>query len=182
MRIDVFNSPPQSGKDEVVKIMKQFDPEIVDIKYADLLGNMVRPLFGSQEEYLHYREAAKDQPLDIFGHTETTLRQLIISLSENTLKPLLGQDVLAQYTVREVEYLAGKEFKHITISDCGFQPEYDLLQNRCGNEHDIRLIRVERDGCNFDNDSRMYLNDKPDIIIDNNSTLTELRERVKLYL
>src|SRR6185295_4198039 len=96
-----------------------------------------------------------------------SVRQFLIKLSENHMKPLYGQDFFARCLVYRALAPHAERNKIIIVDDCGFETEAAACDNRY-------VIRLVREGCNFANDSRSYLKHF-DHICFNDRTLADLQ-------
>ncbi len=113
-----------------------------------------------------------------------TVRELLIAISEEFLKPRYGQDFFGRIAVRE----AGQSTNNLLLySDCGFAPEVEHVVRAVGPSNCL-LFRMYRDGCNYDKDSRSYLSVDmcPTIDIYNNDTVHNTTmvclSRIRKYL
>ena len=103
-----------------------------------------------------------------------TLRQFYIHVSENVMKPLFGIDIFGRLAV---EYIKNTTQKITTISDSGFPDEAMPVVEHFGLDN-VFLIRIHRNGCDFQGDSRSYI-DLPikSVDIDNNGTQEDFISR-----
>ena len=86
------------------------------------------------------------------------------------MKPFLGPTIYTRLLVHRVYNLDPRP-KIVVIDDLGFEIEEIHTRPNV-------VIRVQRTGCTFTNDSRKYIT-TPRFTIDNNGTLTDLREKAK---
>ena len=82
-----------------------------------------------------------------------TLRQLLIRISEEYLKPTYGNSFFGRLAVRELKRSA---YPLTIFTDSGFYEEAHTVVRSIGRRNTI-LIRLHREGCDFRNDSRSYL-------------------------
>lgn len=155
MRQVIFiNGPAHSGKDEAAKIIMQ--------NFHARHYKMSRPLKAAFGGFfmLHNSIAHKyceDPTLkDIPGPAtlDFTPRQVLISISEDWAKPTFGDDVLGRLALGFI--LASSSTNLVVISDSGFREEAEPIVERVGPENCL-LLRMHRKGCNFDGDSRSYI-------------------------
>lgn len=153
-RVIFLNGPPRSGKDTVAKgLLHQLGPQNATIvKFADPLTNIAKVILGmTEKEFLHYREEAKDEPLpEPFDHL--TMRQLLIKISEEWIKPTFGERYFGHAMVRRLNHLMSPT---VIISDSGFYDEAVPVLSRYGADRCL-LIQVSRFGATFEGDSRSY--------------------------
>lgn len=182
MKIICVNGPPGSGKDTIGELLNEIYPSGVRImKFAEPLDDIAMGLLGmGSATYEHFRKHDKETPLTAYG-CSTTLRQLLINISEKLIKPSFNKVWFAEQCAVKVGSI--KDDKPIVITDSGFQYEFDHFKERLKDFADVRLIQVRRDGCNFDNDSREYVIDGDRTIhINNSGDLVELSWVIELLV
>lgn len=189
MNILLLNGAPRSGKDTVAKILKNMASTVIHLEKFAMPMKRSLPLMYSVpwdvwEKDLDTAEN-KDLPCpQFFGKTP---REVQIALSENFLKTMHGKYVFGHLLIRRIEFLKERKITEtVVVSDSGFKEEAVKLIEHFGAEK-ITLWRINREGCNFKNDSRGFISlmdyGVPCYDIFNNTTLTELREVVQpLYL
>lgn len=187
MQIICVNGPPRAGKDTIVKsIHKQMvlikSQPIVE-KFAYPLNAIAQATAGMDNEtFALYREKKKDDPLP--NYDNVTMRDLLIYVSENFCKVLFGDDFFAIQAFNRL--LNVHPINHCALfSDSGFQLEYDMLKSLVAKHNigTVKLLRVTRDGCNYDNDSREYVEDEGNRYnIENNGSFKDLDAAVQQYL
>lgn len=162
----VLNGPPGSGKDFAADFIaknfsfthKEFKEPLYKMAgaLADFCG-MGSKGFLMAVESRYFKDQA-DCTL-----ANRTPREAMIAVSENMIKPVFGADVFGQLAAAEVLKAAGD----VVFSDGGFNEEVAALGSA---GIDVFIIKLRRDGCDFSNDSRDYI-DIPGIEpywIDNN--------------
>lgn len=186
-KIILVNGPPRAGKDTAQEAV----PDSVRAKFAQAVKEGTHAAFGlSLTDYpMDVFEAVKDEPNTLFfGKTP---REAYIAYSEMFMKPFTGdQEVFGKLLIRWIE---GVEMEWdvynlpplpFIITDSGFLPEAEALVREYGAEN-IKLIRVHREGCNFDNDSRSYINldhldvDSEDVV---NEDIGDYKQEIKLIV
>jgi hypothetical protein len=99
-------------------------------------------------------------------------REAMIHVSEDVIKPLLGQDYLGVYTANNLDV-----DKINIISDAGFIKEVKAVEDKVGFNNCI-IIKIKREGYDFSSDSRSELPDKfldiPTYTIDNNKNAIDM--------
>jgi hypothetical protein len=179
MFVLLVNGPPRSGKDTfadmISDIASKDGPGGRQFKFADPVKKGAHASLGIMSPPEHY-DLVKDRPHDdFFGLTP---RQAYINHSEKYMKPIYGQDVFGKLAARQLSHLAKRRngFALAVFSDCGFKAEVECVSKLFRSA----LVRLYRDGCDFTNDSRSYLEDVsvPNIWdISNNSTIPDLRHK-----
>lgn len=176
-KIILINGPPRSGKDTVGQILRLHFHATVD-KFARVLKDKAHELYGmSNLSHDAYEEKKEDQLPVFLGKTP---REVYIALSETYFKPLHGIDIFGKLLWQDIRRVDGI----IAITDSGFEPEARYLIDQVGPEN-VRLIRVYRDGCDFSNDSRSYINLGPDVLtfdLVNDGTLQGLEHEVREWM
>ena len=168
-KILLLNGPPRSGKDtageELAEIMARSGVNARVFKFAHALKIATHgTFFGLLGVLGRDRELAcdpaafeeeKDEPSEIFfGKTP---REAYIAVSELLCKPLYGKEFFGEVLARQISDGAqteGEPYLDVAIvTDSGFASEARPLIRKFGKEN-VGLIRISRDGCSFDGDSR----------------------------
>lgn len=156
-KIVLLNAPPSSGKDFGADfIVNNFKGAKKD-KFARVLKERTHALYGFPSRGHDYYEAVKNKPNKDFY--DLTPRQAYINVSELYFKPVHGNSIFGNILADELDRYA---WEIVVISDSGFVEEAQVLINKYGKENVI-LIQIERDGCDFNNDSRNYIDLGSDI-------------------
>ncbi len=142
-----LNGPPRSGKDTAADaLVTSFNA--FHYKMSQPLKLAVPALIGMKHEELEKR---KDEPT-WFG---PTYREMQIAMSEVYAKPLLGKDVFGRIAVTHLKnHMAPGRV--MVISDCGFVEEMIPIIEWI-NHRNCLIIQLHREGCDFNNDSRSYV-------------------------
>lgn len=169
VKIVFVNGPPRSGKDTAGEILcthgsgrrliQKFAFEVKERTHAAfrIVDSAGRPVAHD------YFEQQKDVPLDCF--MGLTPRQAYIEFSERFYKPIFGEKIFGTLLARRLELTLlaasqAKRFRHVpdafTLTDSGFGPEAVPVVEMFDPEN-CTLVRVHRKGCNFDGDSRGYI-------------------------
>lgn len=187
MKVVLFNGPPRSGKDTLARMLaEKLDKQRVTTPVREVSLSMpLREIayattqFAAQMDGPDY-EFFKNMVFPEFGGIDG--RHLMISISEDWLKPKFGSRVMADMLMarQAIQMFDGV----MLVRDSGFQCEIAPLIERYGVDN-VYLVRVHRDGCSFDNDSREWVN-LPNSIqqmdLYNNGTLDDLRaEAGRIY-
>jgi len=200
-KIFLFNGPPGSGKDTAANLMKELVSNVFMYKMALPLKDGCHKLLGLpgtledlepiKEKNLKFqlegmfeflnRDLRKPLNLNVDTNDKqsslyTTLRQFYIHVSENLMKPMFGEEIFGQLAI---EYIKNSKNNYVAISDTGFLSEVMPLVEHFGKDHFV-LVRLHREGSNFSNDSRSYI-EVPGIRtydIFNNGTLEDLESKL----
>ena len=184
MKIIITNGPPRSGKDTLCNLILEgiTDHDLIPLSYKKTLYVGVARRYGLSVEAVYQMNAdtlIKDEPSQLFGGK--SVRQALIFESENVIKKELGPQGVAIQTFKLLEEEYGKErLKNAVLycSDGGFNSELDAAYDFFGiNVDDVYIIRMLREGCSFEGDSREFL-DYPDTVIRNDGDI----EHLKSYL
>lgn len=150
-KIVFFNGPPRVGKDTLVMGLLNKFPTSRNIKFSTPLKTALPVFFGLTQAQIDALEQNKDTPRNYF--LGKSWRDVQISLSEDWAKPTFGKRVFGDITKNIIEN--EDDANIFLISDSGFQEEAAALVEQFGKENCL-LIRLKREGTNFDNDSRSY--------------------------
>jgi len=166
-----INGPPESGKDALGNYLhnrynaKRFKFAAPLVSMVDVLSSVTRvKTFDTSREWKNS---------SVFG-TNKTNRALMIALSENAIKPLLGKDYFGFYCSHKI-FQSSSPLSVVT--DAGFLEEVEACID-CLPEFKATIWRLHRDGCTFERDSRSYVTiDNPKVKnfdIYNNGSLQDL--------
>lgn len=171
MKVVVFNAPPRAGKDfaadsciayfkgsfsvgkasfkqKLVELTKLFFK--VNSKDWDDRYDKRNPYYIEGDTYSI--EWMKDVPwgsLELQGRC-LSQREAMIFVSEEVIKPVYGEGAfgtaLAESLCKELTF----------VPDSGFPLELQPVLDKVGADN-VLVVRIRRDGCNFDGDSRNWL-------------------------
>jgi hypothetical protein len=149
MKILLLNGPPNSGKDEVLKILVKLGYWVYPEKFAKPLRAAVCGLLGIE-----------DAELEDLKRKDHRVRQLMIGISQLVAKPTMGQDFFAKSCAERIAVNGIHRFggrNGTVITDCGFQHELDsFIEHLQAAEAplELELWSLYREGCSFSGDSR----------------------------
>ena len=183
-RFVVFiNGPPRSGKDEAANVIQFLcflnDLNCRVLKMAEPIRKVVCALLGWDTSI----EKQKSEPF-WFGKGKS-LRDFMISFSEDFMKPQYGEDIFGRFAAREIkktnqEY--PKDDMVYVFSDAGFECEISPILKEIEFDR-VVLLKLTRKGYTFKNDSRSYIaggDSFTDIIeIENNGSLADFKRVVR---
>lgn len=170
MKIILLNGPPRCGKDTAARAIRTaFSNEWTfrwekfslphKMAFAAIMGKDV-----DAEGNVDFYEKHKDEVIPILGDS---YRGWQISFSEDFMKEQYGEDIFARLFLHRQSVRLTADRYLCVVSDCGFEIEAETVRAESG--VDVLLIRIERPGCTYKNDSREYVSD-PDVIVTNDGT------------
>lgn len=170
-KLVIFNGPPRSGKDTYADTLTELLGIGRPLKFARPLKEAAHALLGIPRPYDAFEET-KDIKNSRF-HNQTP-REFYIWLSEQAVKPNhpLGKHFFGHSAKQQIEDNQNPLHTYV-FSDGGFIAELEVLTEYF---EDILVLHMHRDGCNFDNDSRTYVN-HPDVTtlnVQNNGSLDDI--------
>jgi hypothetical protein len=160
-KVVFLNGPPGCGKDTMAD---SFSRQFYHIKMSAPLKVGCYNLFFGVNDY-------KLSPLELIGQMEIfkeakvlpeldlTWRQFLIETSENLMKPLFGEDIFGRIvrdSIKLIQQRGDFTKRGFIISDSGFEEEALPIIYEEGAENCV-LIRIHRNGCDFEGDSRSYI-------------------------
>ena len=150
--IILLNGPPGCGKDTAAEFIKK-RLNCREYKFSAPLKSALRELLSIENERWKQLLAygTKDEPLLPQG---VSIRQALIKLSEEYLKPMLGQDIFGHIAVRRMKRMVSNP--HIVVSDIGFTQEVEPIVKEFTVKR-VRVLQISRPNCTFKDDSREYI-------------------------
>lgn len=149
-----FSGPPRSGKDSIATatalILTDMGKSVQLLACSTPMREVVYALLGVPYTMEHY-ELHKDDPQEMFGGA--SIRQEMIRLSEDHIKPRLGPDFWARSLLGRV-YDPAPDV--LIVTDCGFDSEPETFTKRFGFDN-VVYAQIVRPGCDFSSDSRSYV-------------------------
>lgn len=199
-KVILFNGAPNSGKDASASILKDlfgfgaihaFKDELykATAKHYDvdldqfvtmardrtLKETKTRILVENKGKSLLARIVSF--VMNLFSNQGISPRQALIHVSEDLIKPVHGNDFFGKQLANTIN-LSKEEY--FFIPDSGF---IDELRPLVEAGHEVYVVRIHRDGCTFQNDSRSYMTDEllaefglKGIDLYNNGTLEDLKQ------
>jgi len=157
-RVLILNAPPNSGKDSIADYLVEHHGYI-KLSFKSALFEMLYKVFSidNPEWFMqtHYTRETKGQPCSLLriGDRIMSPREALIFLSESVVKPLWGD---AYFGTRAAQHIDVSKDNMYVFPDGGFIEELIPLVDRVGAEN-ITVVKIQRDGCSFQNDSRDYV-------------------------
>lgn len=149
-KIICFNGAPHSGKDTGAMILSNF-LRCPSFSIADNIKDLANTINSYFEQNFKITDQNKDLPYNDFSLR--TPRDLWISVGE-ICKTFYGVDCWINKIIKRVKQLKQTNcYSVFIVVDVGFQNEFDRLVEEFGSEN-ILLIYLNRNGCNYDKDSR----------------------------
>lgn len=184
-KVIIFNAPPSSGKDTAANYCCQFLPSVHSRFKKPLMELVARILKIPLDQFHIYYEVNKnvadiminnsvcDNSCELDQHY--SLREFMIHISENVMKPVFGDMFFGLYAGQNLN-----TEKWNIFSDGGFTEEIKgLLEYTC--KENIIVVKIQRDGCSFTNDSRGWIDETlvgETIVIPNNDSIEEFYLRL----
>jgi hypothetical protein len=149
----ILNAPPEAGKDALADYLKQKYPTIGVESFKKPIRDLVKIVYNLTDEKIDYfyERDRKDVRFSRLNHQ--SIREVYIHMSEKVIKPNFGDDFFGQ-SIRKRMLESDKDI--FVIPDGGFASELLPLVH----DFNVVVIRIHREGYNFNNDSRSYLNGK----------------------
>ncbi|WP_196234031.1 hypothetical protein [Escherichia coli] len=153
-KVIILNGPAGCGKDTLAMAL-------VEMGFAKGTTSFKNPMFNialaalGQDAYHEFLDgyddrARKEKPEGFLNGLSR--RQLMIAISEQFIKPVFGDDYFGKYLAENLP--DGDEV--FVVSDGGFASEVAPI---VAAGHDVRIVRLHREGYTFIGDSRGYLYD-----------------------
>ena len=167
-KVVIFNCPPRSGKDSVADYITGTFNGFDVACFKDKLFSIAMEVSNMGAEFLKYYEEEKEKPWPELGNM--TPRNFLIKISEEWIKPIFGKRYFGEALVRDIldsEDLykdLGRSIDYYLVTDGGFKEEIEPLIESFGKEN-VLILQWDREGCTFDNDSRTYIKDYPEITL-----------------
>lgn len=180
MYIIGLNGPPRCGKDSIGAALSKLINQGGYAERHALSSPMRRSVFSmmglpyADDTY----ESLKDTVLPALG---TTIRQAMIDLSEDHVKPKYGTDFWSQSLLRAADIVNFPANGVLIVTDIGFQPECDVFDKAVGADRHV-TVQISREGFNWGNDSRLYCHGENWIQVDNvsiESTAGEILQHLR---
>lgn len=176
----ILNGPPSSGKDTIC-VMAAEMWGFASLEFKDPIYEIAATTLGmTKQDFLaKYKDREwKETKRQEWGNR--SVRDLMISISEDYIKPFFGKEYFGNKVVKTMESMAPFVRDYI-FSDGGFYSETDALI-KAG--VDVYIVHLYREGCSFEGDSRDYVYhpDATTIELQNNGTLEETLETLTRML
>ena len=148
-----LNGPPRCGKDMIAAELTPY-LQFSRAKAAAPLKRALGSLLDLDMQGIEDHKETKAPVLQRAGSIERdTVRQALISLSEDWAKVRYGEDFFGRILGRDI---ANSAARLTVVTDAGFAAEVASVIRRIGWRNCL-FIRVHREGCDFTGDSRSYL-------------------------
>jgi hypothetical protein len=179
-----FSGPPYCGKDTIATQIQSLLHETIDVDImhlAEPMREMGMNLLGLSPELNIAYADAKKKPQPLFYTQEGThdnLRQFMIWMSEQCIKPKYGKDFWA----RKLSFDYGEwDNGLLLVPDFGFNEEIEFFEGEIGFDN-VATVQLYRSGTDFSNDSRSYVGGFNAVPVPNNSTPQACAEQIIWWL
>ena len=153
----VLNGPPGVGKDTIARAMTEMLGAPVKLEFKTQLFTELALWSGVPVHELIARNSdrsLKEVPWDKLKGL--SVRQALIHVSEDIIKPRYGAGYFGTAAAARAEQVI--EAGGVPVfSDGGFNVEIQALASAVGPDVPVLVVRMHRDGCSFDGDSRSYI-------------------------
>lgn len=153
----VLNGPPGVGKDTIARAMKEMLGATTQLEFKAQLFTELSLWSGVSVHELKARNsnrALKELPWDKLNGL--SVRQGLIHVSEDIIKPRYGDGYFGVAAASRAEAVI--ETGGVPVfSDGGFNVEIQALASAVGPDVPVLVVRLHRDGCTYDGDSRSYI-------------------------
>lgn len=191
-KIIFLNGPPRSGKDTLAQALWEENKSLLRMPLAQVLKARTHAALGINKPWNFY-ENRKDEHLDQFYGL--TPRQAYIWFSEKVMKPKFGNDIFARLwfdrfrtTMSSYGHPNLTGISGVLITDVGFIEEVRYIATLFGRKN-CTFVSLWRDGCDFKNDSRSYLNPHDIALlcarryeIENNGSIEDLKQKARMLV
>lgn len=192
-----LNGPPRSGKDTVANALAEsIDKEMIPVLRGQLSLPIRHAAFAilgepySEERY----EELKDKQLELLWPRKTrtpigfklghymkdgplTLRELVILIADSWCRDTFGFEFWAKQFIHRTPMLRDHMPGLVILSDGGFDPERIYLTSQVG-EDNFLLVKLEREGTDWQLDSRGPMEGTNQIIVVNDGTVEEAVQHI----
>ena len=182
-KIVLINAPAGAGKDEAAKHIQTNSVKTKHMEFKECLFSLVKLVYNISDKDWDtmYTRENKELPHDVLNGLSP--RQALIHMSEDVIKPSFGKNFFGDWIRKQINQYEGYGFVRFIFSDSGFPEEAQALVDAFGAEN-VTVIRVFRDGCSYEGDSRSYL--EPEMLssgvswidVDNDSSLEDYLSRM----
>lgn len=151
-KVIILNGPAGCGKDTLAMALVEMGFAKGTTSFKNPMFNIALAALGpdAYHEFLdgYDDRARKEKPEGFLNGLSR--RQFMIAISEQFIKPVLGSDYFGKYLAENLP--DGDDV--FVVSDGGFASEVAPI---FAAGHDVRIVRLHREGYTFEGDSRGYL-------------------------
>lgn len=151
-KVIILNGPAGCGKDTLAMALVEMGFAKGTTSFKNPMFNIALAALGpdAYHEFLDgYDDRTRKEKPECFLNG-LSRRQFMIAISEQFIKPVLGSDYFGKYLAENLP--DGNEV--FVVSDGGFASEVAPI---VAAGHDVRIVRLHREGYTFEGDSRGYL-------------------------
>lgn len=153
-KVIILNGPAGCGKDTLARALVEMGFAKGTTSFKNPMFNIALAALGpdAYHEFLDgYDDRARKEKPECFLNG-LSRRQFMIAISEQFIKPVFGDDYFGKYLAENLP--DGDEV--FVVSDGGFASEVAPI---VAAGHDVRIVRLHREGYTFEGDRRGYLYD-----------------------
>lgn len=151
-KVIILNGPAGCGKDTLARALVEMCFAKGTTSFKNPMFNIALAALGpdAYREFLDgYNDRARKEKPEGFLNG-LSRRQFMIAISEQFIKPIFGDDYFGKYLAGNLP--DGDEV--FVVSDGGFASEVTPI---VAAGHDVKIVRLHREGYTFEGDSRGYL-------------------------
>lgn len=150
----IMNGPPFSGKDTAADIIEK-KYSATHLRFKTKIYQLVSLIYNLDlDTFIDIATDVEKKDKDVLADGKTA-RELLIYVSEQCIKPAYGKDY---FGIDVGDKIKKTDNKYFVISDSGFVDElHAMIKSAEFTGDNITIIRLFKEGCNFDNDSRDYI-------------------------
>lgn len=160
-KVIILNGAPGAGKDTIAAMLQDYRNDVLVHSFKTPMFDIAKAMLGASlyEQFIGLYDVRSTKETKVGFLCDRSPREFMIWISEEVIKPCFGKmhfGYLASETMSAIDEQIPK-YKYI-FSDGGFADEVISLID---NGHEVKLIRLHRDGFTFEGDSRSNIHLNP---------------------
>ena len=175
-KVIILNGAPSTGKDTIAHFFRdELYFEKMEVK-TELFSIALSVSGISEKDWFERYDDRENNLKEVpWGKLNgISQREFLVKISEDWMKPVFGDDV---FGIKAANRIMDSENELFIFSDGGFKEEFDAITSVVGEEN-VLLIRLHRNGCSFEGDSRSHLSHKHEIDIQNDGNVRDACKKV----